>query len=274
LSKSGPFSLVRGRKLRLSLQRRWVTDLMAASLSTPTVGAERTIRVSRVADARRSLADPPGWTALILKAYALVAARRPELRRIYLSTPWAHLYEHPCSVASVVVERDWQGEPGVFLDRIVSPETSTITQIDETVRKLVRDPIESVAGFRLMIFVSKLPWLVRRPLWWFGLRCSGIAHAYMFGTFTINSMAAPRSRAMNLMTPWTLMLLHGPVEPPGVIHLCAAFDHRVLDGMVVLRMLGEVEEVLNEEIADEFRGMTASVDTAAPTLSDLRPVEP
>ena len=36
----------------------------------------------------------PSWCAIFTKAYAVVAARYPELRRAYLKFPFPRLYEH------------------------------------------------------------------------------------------------------------------------------------------------------------------------------------
>ena len=47
------------------------------------------------------------WPVVFAKAYALVAAGSPPLRRVYVKLPWPHLYELPRSVASIIVERDW-----------------------------------------------------------------------------------------------------------------------------------------------------------------------
>jgi len=245
---------------------------MAASIVTPTVGAERAIRISRVAAARRALRDPPSWTTLFVKAYSLVAARHPELRRVYLTMPWARFYEHPHSIASILVEREWRGEPSVFLHPLAAPEANPITTIERTVLRLKRDPIDSIGSYKRMIHLTRLPWLLRRAVWWYGLRWSGNTHGRFFGTFAISSMAVPRSRAMNLMSPWTVYLLHAPPTPAGVIDLYGTFDHRVLDGMVAVRALGEVEAVLNDEIVEELRGLREPRQSAAalvPTPTSL-----
>src|SRR6266511_3941515 len=46
----------------------------------------------------------------------------PDLRRAYMPFPWAHLYEHPHNVATVVLEREWRNAPAVFYDQIQQPE--------------------------------------------------------------------------------------------------------------------------------------------------------
>jgi hypothetical protein len=253
----------RGRRLRLSLQRRWIGDLMAAASATPVAGGERVLRVSAAAGVRRSMADPPGWTAVILKAYALVATRRPELRQMYLPVPWPHIYEHPCSVATVVVEREWCGEPGVFLDQIVAPETKPLMEIDRMIRGLRRNPIESVGGYRRLIRLSRLPRLLRRSIWWCGLRCSGYVHARYFGTFALNALTLPRSMLLQSATPITVALTHLPLDASDRIRLFGVFDHRVLDGMRLLRAVGEVEAAINDEIVTELRSLAEAPQTRA-----------
>src|SRR3954462_14925479 len=105
---------VTGHRMPLPLPRRWIADLMHAGRAVPTVTAERVMDVSAVAEARRGLLDPPPWVLLFTKAYAMVAARRPELRRAYMPFPWPHLFQADESVASIAVERVYRGEPAVF----------------------------------------------------------------------------------------------------------------------------------------------------------------
>jgi hypothetical protein len=243
----------RGRHMALPLHRRWMGDLVAASMSVPVMAAERTLRVGDAAAMRRRIAGPPGWSAIIVKACALASARRPELRRVYLTFPWPHLYEHPISVATVVMERVWRGETCLFFDQIIAPESKPIMAIDAAIAGLRRNPIESIGGYRRLIRISRLPIFVRRPLWWAGLRGSGYLHARYFGTFSINTIGLPRTRVGQTTTPITLSLTHMPLEPPGLINISAAFDHRVVDGMAIGRALGEMEAIINDELVAELR---------------------
>ncbi len=259
----------RGRRLRLSPQRRWIGDLMAACIVTPVAGAERTLRVAAAANARRALPDPPGWNAIILKAYALVAARRPELRQSYLSLPWPQIYEHPCSVATVVVEREWRGEPAIFFDQIVAPERKPVTEISRSIRRLKHAPIESIGSCRRLIRITRLPRPIRRRIWWLSLRCSGYLHSRYFGTFAVNSITLPRTGVMQTATPITMALTHMPLEPSGRIRLYGVFDHRVLDGMSVGRALGELESAINDEIVAELQALAEA--SAAPTAAPAPP---
>ncbi len=258
----------RGRFRRLSLQRRLMADLMAASFRTPIIAGERLLRVGEAAKARRSFPKAPGWTAIILKAFAIVSTRRPLLRQVRVSFPFPHLYEHPVSVATVLIEREWHGEGGVFFDQIVAPEKLSLGELDTIIRGLRDRPIESVGGFRRMLRFTKYPLPLRRLLWWLGLRGSGYLHARYFGTFSVNSISLPRSRMVQTTTPITISLIHMPLEPSDQIRLSAAFDHRVLDGMEVGRALGEVETVINREIVAELRAMAAERAAAAPAAAD------
>jgi hypothetical protein len=250
-------SRIRGRFRRLSLQRRWIADLAAACAATPVVGAERVLRVGEAANARRAVLQPPGWTAIIIKAYALVAARRPALRRVLVSLPWPHLYESPVSVVSVIVERTWHGESAVFFDQIRAPETMALADIDRAVQGMRQRPIESVGGYRRLIRFTRLPLLLRRCLWRIGLRGSGYLHARYFGTFSINSITLPRAGVVQSISPITMSLINMPLEPSGQMRICGVFDHRVLDGMEVGRALGEIEAAINGEITAELRALAA-----------------
>ena len=182
--------------------------------------------------------------------------------------PWPQIYEHPCSVATVVTEREWNGEFGVFCDQIVAPESKPIMEIDATIGALKRNPIESIGGYRRMIRYTRLPLLLRRPAWRLGLRGSGYLHARYFGTFSVNAIGLPRAAVVQTATPITMSLIHLPLEPPGQIRLCGAFDHRVIDGMAVGRALGEVEAIINDVLTAELRTLAEASGEQADGASD------
>src|SRR5437764_1211204 len=75
-----------GRRIPLSLPRRFVGDLLHFARKVPSVPVQRRLLLDRVRLAREGAAGRPSWCALFLKAYGLVAAEVPELRRAYL--PW------------------------------------------------------------------------------------------------------------------------------------------------------------------------------------------
>src|SRR5436309_2245890 len=115
-----------GRWLPLSLPRKFMCDLMYSARQVPIIPIQRTMHLAAVAAARQAAEPRPGWCAIFCKAFALVAMRRPELRRSYLPFPWPHLYEHPQSVANIAIERPWCGESAVMFGRIRGPENHSL----------------------------------------------------------------------------------------------------------------------------------------------------
>jgi hypothetical protein len=110
------------RYVALSLPRLWMRDGLHFGMKSMVVGGATSIQVARVAEVRRRHQPLISWSAILIKAIALVAKEWPDLRRAYMPFPWAHLYEHPHNVATVVLEREWRNAPAVFFDQIQQPE--------------------------------------------------------------------------------------------------------------------------------------------------------
>ncbi len=146
-----------GRSLPLSLPRRFVGDILHFAQKVPTVPVQRRMNIASLMAARQQVFPRPSWCALFTKAYAMVAAARPELRRAYLTIPWPHLYEHPTSIASIAIERDWQGEDAVFFVQIREPENHSAGQLDEYVQECRVEPIETIGTFRRTLRVAQFP---------------------------------------------------------------------------------------------------------------------
>ena len=104
-----------GRTLPISPFRRLVIDLMHFGRQVPAVTVERRMDLSRLVAARAAAPSRPSWTAVFAKAYSLLGRDYPELRRSYLSFPWARLYEHPHNIVALNVERRLPGEDVVPL---------------------------------------------------------------------------------------------------------------------------------------------------------------
>ena len=242
----------RGRYLSLPLPRRWVGDLLHASRNVPLVPFERRMNLAPVVAARRLVEPAPSWCALFTRAYSLVAARRPELRRAYLSFPWPRLYEHPESIACVAVERTWRDEPAVFFALLREPEYQPIPQLDGHLRHYKGVPIESVGTFRRLIRTTHVPRPLRRFLWWQALNVSGPKRARNFGTFGVSVTAGMGASALQLICPLTTTLYYGTLAADGSLDVRLTFDHRVLDGGPAARALGDLEETLCTDIVREL----------------------
>lgn len=246
---------VAGRWKSLSPPRRFVGDLMRASRGIPIVTFERRMDLSPVLAARRRSPHPPAWALLFAKGYARVAADRPELRRAYLPLPWPHLWEAEESVASVAVERDYRGEPGVFFGMLRAPDTQPLAALAAELDGWKTQPVEEVRPFRRLLRYTRLPLPARRLLWWYANAWSGRVKARNFGTFGVSLTGSAGATATNLVGPLTTSLNCGVIGPDGTADVRLHFDHRVMDGMPAARALAELEEVLRTEIAAEVAAL-------------------
>jgi hypothetical protein len=243
-----------GRPIRLSAPRRFLRDLLDFARRIPTVPVQRRMDLSELALTRLRLLDRPGWPAIFLKAYARVAAETPVLRRAFVTLPWPHLREYPHSVASVAVERDYEGEPAVFFGRIGDPARLPLEVIHARIREFADAPIERVKPFRKMLAVGRLPRPLRRLLLWLGLNLPRTRPG-QFGTFGLSTYSALGSESLHPLSPLTTTLTYGVIDPDGAVTVRLVYDHRVTDGAAIARALKRLEAVLTGEILDELRAL-------------------
>jgi hypothetical protein len=249
---------IQGKWIGLSPQRRFVTDLLYFAKKIPSVPSQRKMHLADVVRSRAEQESRVSWCAIFIKAYSIVAATRPELRRCYLPAPWGHLYEHPINVASFSVERTYYGEEGVFFTQVPRPETLSLQTLDALVRYHKSADVEQVPNFTRAMFLSRLPLPLRRLVWWLGLYSDGACRAHFFGTFGISVVASLGAAGLHLLSPLSTTLNYGAFEPDGSIDVRLVYDHRVLDGAPVARALAALEEVLHGEIRDELEAIARS----------------
>lgn len=245
----------------LSLPRRVIIELMRTCHGIPTVTAERRMELAELVLARQQIGVRPAWSVILAKAFAAVAAHTPALRTSYIPWPWPHLHLHPISVATIVVEREYGGEEGVFFTHIRHPEDRTLAELDAYLRHCKQAPVESVRSYRRALQLVRLPWPLRGLAMWLGLNASGRLREQFFGTFGLTSPASSGAGMLHLITCLTAMLHYGLFDADSRIDLRLTFDHRVLDGATAARALVELEDVLHGHILDELR------QAAAPRLA-------
>jgi hypothetical protein len=226
----------------------------------PTFAVERAVRIPKLVEARAAATNPPGWHAIITKALGVVSMSVPELRQAYLPYPWPRLYEAPFSVASVVFEREVNGEPVPCFAPLHHPERLPLGDIQRKVRAWKADPLDSHGALRRLVRNARPPTPVRRFLWSAGLYWNGNFRARNFGTFAVNSVRAIGLRVLSFRSPLTSVWYYGAISPAGEMEMAMALDHRVFDGRTVDRAYTALERVLNEQMAAEVRG-----DGPAPT---------
>jgi hypothetical protein len=216
------------------------------------IGGTTSVQVSAVVKARRNSQPLISWSAILIKAIALNSRKWPQLRRAYISFPWPHLYEHPHAVATIVIEREWQGERAVFFDQIPAPEHKSLREIDRLLDGTKSLGIESVGSYRRLLRITRCPLPIRRLIWLVALRGAGRLKSKYFGTFTVNSISSRYNRTTQSVTPVSQSFEYGPVEPNGRMPLQFYFDHRVMDGQTLVRIGRDLESVLNNEIVEEL----------------------
>ena len=242
---------MRGRAIPLSLARRTVVDLLHFAASIPTVPVQRLMSLQPVASARMACADRPRWTAIFVKAYALVSGEFPELRRAYVKFPWPSLYEYPLSNASVIIERDYGGELCLFSILIKDPSARSLHDIGRILHHASTAPVEAIKDFRRTMQFAALPRPLRRLLWWFGLNI-GRQRSNFFGTFALSVYSALNAESLHPLTPLTTTLNYGVIDSEGKVSVRIIYDHRVVNGATVARALARLEEILNTALVEEI----------------------
>jgi hypothetical protein len=242
-----------GRTLPLSLPRRFICDLLHFSRRVPSVPVQRRMRLGDVVAARQAAHPRPSWCAIFTRAYALVTAANPYLRRAYLGFPRPYLYEHPENIAALAIERTWEGEDAVFFAPLRQPETLSLEEIDAKLRRYKEDPIDDIGAFRRSLRISRWPRPLRRLAWWLGLNVSGRLRAHYVGTFGVSVYAGLGASSLHPLSMLTTTLNYGVIDENGEVDVRLVYDHRVVDGGTVARALGELERVLRSEILTELR---------------------
>ena len=253
-----------GRWVGLSVHRVMIADLMYFSRKVPTIPVQRHMRLGPVKAARARLTERPSWVTLFAKAFALVAVDMPVLRRSYLGLPWAHLYEHPITVASVAVEKMDRGTQAVFFAKLREPNRHRAGAMDQYLRWFIRSPKANMGLARLGLWISLLWWPLRRGLWWWALNSDGYFRSRQFGTFGISVYSGLGVESLHPLSPLTFVLNYGVIDDEGNVNVRLIYDHRVLDGATVARALLAIEEAMNGQVADEL--------TAARSGRSARPV--
>lgn len=247
----------RGRALRLSEPRRFIGDLAHFASRVPSVPVARTIDLAPLIGPRVEHPDRPSWAVVFMKAYARVAAENAPLRRCLLTFPTTRLYEHPISTCALAMEREYQGEPGIFVGLFRAPDQQGLPELDAALRFYKHEPVESIGFFRQELRVCRAPRPVRRLLWWSTLSVSGVKRAKRFGTFGLSSYGALGAEQLHPISPLATTLTYGPIDPRGLVCVKLIYDHRVLDGAYVARRLDDLERTLHTTILAELRSARA-----------------
>ena len=244
---------MRGTNRKISLPRRFIVDLMHASMRVPFISLSRTLGVGPLIEARALAARRPGWAAIFVKAFALVAKDEPVLRTLYVKLPWPHFFELPRSVAMVAIARIEDGEDCILPEKVPAPDERTLGDIDAQIRRARDAPLMEIPSFRKIMMATRLPLPLRRLSWLLGLNV-GRMYANNFGSFGVTSVAAYGPGELQALSPGPFLVSYGVARPDHSIDVIIRWDHRVTDAAFIARVLTRLEQVLNTEISAELRG--------------------
>ena len=203
-------------------------------------------------EARAQAAERPGWAAIFVKAFALVAKEEPVLRTLYVKWPMPAFYELPRSVAMVAIARVEDGQDCVLPQKVAAPDEMPLAEVDALIRHAKEAPIDEVPAFRKILRTTRLPLPLRRLFWAVGLNF-GRQRANYFGSFGVTSVAAYGAGQLHAISPGPFVLSYGVEKPDQTIDVVLRWDHRITDAAPMAKALNRLEQVLNGEIAAELR---------------------
>jgi hypothetical protein len=245
-----------GRSIPLSKPRRLVIDLLYFARGIPSLPVQKQMQIASVVAARNTARERIQWSAIFLKAYALVAQEMPVLRRAYVKFPWPQLYEYPIVTASVIIERDYEGDRGLFSLLIKDVPGKSLEELRSRIANAITAPVESIPDFCRTLRTASWPRFIRRLVWWLGLNI-GRQRGNYFGTFGLSVYSALKVESLHPLSPLTCVINYGFIDSDGTVNVRIVYDHRAIDGADVARALNRLEEVLNGAIAAELRALAA-----------------
>ena len=258
----------RGVYRSVSASRRIIMDLMHEARQVPSIPVQRMINIKDLETIRRSTNPRISWFALFMKAFAIVAQDHPQLRRSLIRYPWLRFYDHPFSICSVAIERQYEDEPCLFFAHFRAPEKQSLTELQVALKRYKDIPVTTVGMYRRALKIGRLPTFLRRILWWTSLNFSGDKRAKRMGTFGITSYGVLGAESLHPISPLTCTFNFGPISPDGNVLIKIIYDHRTLDGSEVARRLKNIEDILLTTIRDELI-LLASVQLAQKSVNGL-----
>lgn len=234
--------------------RALVTDLMELHRPMPTVPQSRTFRLQAVREIRDAASRRIAWPVLFLKAFAITSVEFPALRRTYIAWPWPYFYEHPTSVANLCVARTHQGEEWLFFAPLVAADQWALTSLQELVESYQTHEVQR--AFNSQFRLAHFPRILRRGVWWLRMNVSPSKRIKRLGTFALTSVARHGVTIVDPKAPVTSTLTYGPFDEDGRCVVTIAYDHRVMDGKEIARILVRLEQVLQTTIAEELRSLS------------------
>ncbi len=257
--------MAKRRRLRLSNGRRLVCDVVRFAAQAPLAGILSDIDVRSLAEVRKQIRPRLAWSVIVLKAYGCLAARHPELRQIFVSFPWPHIYQHDRNVCMMAVNREYAGEQRLFFARFESPEVKSLQYLQQEYERFREVPVESIKQFRHQIRFAKSPWFVRRIGWWLLRNVWVRKAASHMGTFGMSLSSFKNTFGTGHLGPNTTTLGVDVISRGGISRTLLTFDHRILDGKPAVDLLDELGRELRGPILAELSELAQATVVGSPS---------
>ena len=188
-----------------------------------------------------------------MKAYATVCAQMPLLRTAYQRWPWPHWLESDTVVSMMIINRQDGARDRLCWGRFITPQETTLVELQAALHSYQTDPVTQ--AFRKQVLFSKLPWPIRRLLWWAQINFSGRKRPSRMGTFSQSTLAGQGANNGFHQTILTSSLCFSPLDAMGNCTGTLICDHRVIDGSPAAAALQALEETLTSEILKELQAL-------------------
>ena len=252
----------------MSVGRRFIYDVINAGTKIPLVTIQKDMNVADLMGPRRSAEPKPSWCSIFTKAYAMVVAKHPDMRRACLTFPWIRMFEYDAATAHVTMEVKIDGEDALAFIPIESPELCPLFEIDRRIEQCRQNP----RGLRSMahgLIAARLPRPIRKLAYWFTLNFSGRLRSVYFGTYGVTTVGNWGVESVRPIAPAISILHYGAIDADGNVSIRMTYDHRVLDGIGPSRALNEMEAFLRTEILDELTALNNSSQKAEARVANF-----
>ncbi len=247
------------KKVPLSPGRQLVADLSWASLRVPRCVMTARLAVPRCLAARAALASPrPPWTTLFLKAFAMVSAAQPALRRAHATLPSPRMIEAEQPIGCIVLAR--ADEAALGFARITEPHHRPLPELAALLLHAKTAPAAEEKRFRRMQRFARLPWPLRRLMLRLGLALGQPILRYG-GTFAISTVGEQGAGIVDSVSILPCFLTYGPISDTGAVEVYLAFDHRVMDGADGAAALNALQVMLEGAITEELVALSHAATT-------------
>lgn len=245
-----------GKIQRIGASRSIVLDVIHCASKVPSFPVERRFYLEEIARLRDQAQPRISWSALFTRAYGLASREHPVLRQMYVSWPWARIYQSPECVISIAVNRVLPTGERLFFGRLRDPDRRSLVEIQAELNRFQ-------TGDPARVFLSqwrgaKMPTWIRRVAWWWRMEVDYRQRARRVGTASMSVLAG--QGVTNRLHPcmMTSSLSFGPLEADGQCLVTLQCDHRVIDGAAAARALNSIGDLMSSQIKTELNSLIAS----------------